>query len=542
MGDPNIQVARNNNVLTLTFANSFANPVAIQADGSALLTLTTSAVSGTRNNVVVKIDGVPLSQGRFSIFGNVLTFLSATGSPEFRGGLVEVIYDKVREGFDGFIGENLTVQVSDNDAPGVLIEESGGLTTVIEGKIGSQVGATDTYTVRLTKAPSANETVTIRLRPEDTRTSRGPIAYFDTQVAFIAGTNQVLESDGTLLLTFDSTDWNMAQTVTVTAKTDSVIDGGDTKAFANFPNVLNRIRGPLIIDGEGGQGSLSGLTNPVLMPGEIDLRPADGTVIIDTGTQITVAIGDLPAHLRNDSPNLVKNLINRTITLVEQDDEFEGEFRLITNAQISGNNVVLTINAAFSKMIDGLGFAITDNSLNFFANEEDQLDWLTAINEDSIRDELGVLTATRITGFGMTPDVVIAGRLQPGGITYVNLENLELRLAEGNDDITVQNTHFGTTTIQSEGGADTIRVFATSGHTTIDAGSGADMVQIGNQDATLGTLDLADFIQGLLTINGDPLISDVPNIHQWIDCQSDERSTVRDTECDERRFHSHAWQ
>ena len=59
-----------------------------------------------------------------------------------------------------------------------------------------------------------------------------------------------------------------------------------------------------------------------------------------------------------------------------------------------------------------------------------------------------------LTGFGMTPDVPIAGRLQPGGITYANLENLELQLADGSDDITVQNTHFGTTTIQAEGGAD----------------------------------------------------------------------------------------
>ncbi len=410
--EPNIVVGRNVNVLTLTFANGFANPVAIQADGSGLLTLATSAVDSGRDNVVVSIDGNPLAQGRYTIVGNVLTFLSDLGAPEFASGLVEVTYDRLREGFDGFIGENLTVEVADNDAPGVLIEESGGRTTVIEGRSSSLIGGFDTYTVRLTKQPAMNESVTIRLRPEDTRTSRGPIAYFDTQVAFVEGTGQTLEADGTLLLTFDDANWFTPQTVTVIAKDDSVIDGGDTKAFADFPNVLNRIRGPLLIDGEGGQGSLAGLSNPVLMPDELDERPKDGDVVSvnPDGTQITVAQAELPAHILADMANILQNLINRTLTLAEERHPFEGEFRLITDAVTDGLNVVLTVNEAFSDISAGVGFAITDNSLNFFVNEEDQLDWLTAINEDSIRDELGVLTATRITGFGMTPDVAIAGR------------------------------------------------------------------------------------------------------------------------------------
>ena len=75
-----------------------------------------------------------------------------------------------------------------------------------------------------------------------------------------------------------------------------------------------------------------------------------------------------------------------------------------------------------------------------------------AVNEDSVRDEIGVLTATRIIGFGMTPDVTIGGRLQPGGITYAHFENLELQLAAGNDDLTVQNTHpFCAVTALAEG-------------------------------------------------------------------------------------------
>lgn len=288
--------------------------------------------------------------------------------------------------------------------------------------------------------------------------------------------------------------------------------------------MLNRIRGPLVIDGEGGQGSLAGLSNPVLMPGEIDERPKDGDVISNAGTEVTVAEADLPAHVMIG--NVVDNLVGRTLTLAEEGHEFEGEFRLITGAVISGGEVTLTVNEAFSLTdLSDLGFAITDNSLNFFVNEADQLDWLTAINEDSIRNELVVLTATRITGFGMVPDVRIAGRLQPGGITYANMEHLELRLAAGSDSLTIQNTHFGTTTVESMGGDDVIHVDATSGHTTLNTGLGSDTVTIGNRDATLGTVDLADYIQGLLTINGDPLIADVSTFTDGI--ASDQTNEVQ---------------
>ena len=47
------------------------------------------------------------------------------------------------------------MRVIDDDKPGIVIRESAGGTAVLEG------GTNDSYTVRLTRAPAAGETVTV---------------------------------------------------------------------------------------------------------------------------------------------------------------------------------------------------------------------------------------------------------------------------------------------------------------------------------------------------------------------------------------------
>jgi predicted extracellular nuclease len=85
------------------------------------------------------------------------------------------------------------LQVSTSTLPGVSIVQSGGNTNVTEG------GATDSYTVVLSTQPTANVTITI-----------SP----DSQITTSATT-----------LTFTTANWNVAQTVTVTAVDDAAIEG-----------------------------------------------------------------------------------------------------------------------------------------------------------------------------------------------------------------------------------------------------------------------------------------------------------------------------
>jgi Ca2+-binding RTX toxin-like protein len=90
---------------------------------------------------------------------------------------------------------DLPASIADNDVStaGVVVTPTNGTTTVVES------GATDTYTVRLSSQPTAD--VIITLSP-------------DQQLSVMPAT-----------LTFTADNWNVAQTVTVEANDDNVVEG-----------------------------------------------------------------------------------------------------------------------------------------------------------------------------------------------------------------------------------------------------------------------------------------------------------------------------
>ncbi|KKU45022.1 MAG: FG-GAP repeat protein, partial [Microgenomates group bacterium GW2011_GWA2_46_7] len=95
----------------------------------------------------------------------------------------------------------VAVNITDNDSPGVNITESAGNTAVTEG------GASDSYDVVLGAQPSANVNVAISN---------------DANVTVVPAS-----------LTFTSVNWNVAQTVTVTAVDNSIADGNRTSVVAH---------------------------------------------------------------------------------------------------------------------------------------------------------------------------------------------------------------------------------------------------------------------------------------------------------------------
>ena len=109
--------------------------------------------------------------------------------------------------FNGTLGNPGTVTIVDNDAPSVIISTAH--QTVDEtSTLGTNAAS---YTVRLGAAPSAGETVTIAVSSADT-----------TVATVTAGTS----------LTFDASNWDTPQTVTVTAANDDV-DSGDRDVDIN---------------------------------------------------------------------------------------------------------------------------------------------------------------------------------------------------------------------------------------------------------------------------------------------------------------------
>ncbi|MCB1144266.1 MAG: hypothetical protein KDK54_18585 [Leptospiraceae bacterium] len=95
---------------------------------------------------------------------------------------------------------SLSLTIQDDDTASVLITESGGSTNVTEG------GATDTYTVVLSHAPTADVTINFTT---------------DSQIQSISS------------ITFLTSNWSTAQTITVTATNDSIAEGSHSSTIAH---------------------------------------------------------------------------------------------------------------------------------------------------------------------------------------------------------------------------------------------------------------------------------------------------------------------
>jgi hypothetical protein len=148
--------------------------------------------------------------GGIKIFGiNTFSFqFTATLAPRFGSGAGGTIVSAYLDFIDPIIGPG--------DA-GVTVAESGGLTNVIEG------GATDTYTFVLNAAPTANVAITSNSDTEVSTTPAGVV--------------------------FTPTNWNVAQTVTVTAVDDSDVEGNHTGTITHSAASADAAYNGISIDG-----------------------------------------------------------------------------------------------------------------------------------------------------------------------------------------------------------------------------------------------------------------------------------------------------
>ena len=109
-------------------------------------------------------------------------------------------------------------------------------------------------------------------------------------------------------------------------------------------------------------------------------------------------------------------------------------------------------------------FKVTHLSPNFFVSETDTLDSLTVFNDGSTTNDVGALSATSVTGLGMSP----------AGINYANMESVEVLLGTGDDTFTVTGTAAGAITAV-HGGGGTDHLYVTGG-----GGAGAPLLVYGD--------------------------------------------------------------
>ena len=112
----------------------------------------------------------------------------------------------------------------------------------------------------------------------------------------------------------------------------------------------------------------------------------------------------------------------------------------------------------------------------------------------SYANRVGTLTATTLTGLGMT-----------GGITYSNMAAVNLFLGSGADALTIASTHAGATAVFAGAGPDTIDVQAISGPTTLWGGTGNLTTNVGSTQPTAG--GVVDNISALLAVNGGAAVN-----------------------------------
>ena len=132
------------------------------------------------------------------------------------------------------------------------------------------------------------------------------------------------------------------------------------------------------------------------------------------------------------------------------------------------------------------------------------------VNVDDTADTAGNtdgnLTATRLTGLGM-------GTSASNGITYSDIEILNLNLGSGGDIVRIESTHTGTTNLNANAGNDTINVRTITGATNIHTGTDTNVVNVGSQMPTTG--GNVNGIAALLTLTGGG--TDTVNVDDTLD-------------------------
>ena len=321
-------------------------------------------------------------------------------------------------GIAGTTIDRVSALVADSDTPGVIVSQSGGSTRVVEN------GATDTYTVRLTRDPGGKDHASTcrRTRPRRrTSTTRPRPSWHRNNVQVtLTGADGVRgrqqRPQAVVRATSTAATGRLSAPSPSSRSTDGVKDGEDLQAFAPVARRTQVVQGPLTIIGG------------------LDPDPAFNTSLDDYH----------PILMPDEFSNKPKPPVPPTIRV----------------------------------------------------DETKQVDKLVVHNEDSPAADVGTLTSSRITGLGMAPDLYVAGRLLPGGITYLDLEALEIlpRLRQRQLHGRVHARRHDT--IDAGRGDDTITIKTLSGHTVVLGQAGDDTLRIGNGSQTV------DDIHALLAVDG----------------------------------------
>jgi hypothetical protein len=117
------------------------------------------------------------------------------------------------------------------------------------------------------------------------------------------------------------------------------------------------------------------------------------------------------------------------------------------------------------------------------------LDVLNMDDTGSTSAKTGTLTGTTLTGFAMA-----------GGITYSELEAVNIALGSGSNQLSIAETHTGSTSVQAGAGTDVINIQSINGPTRVAGTTGNVTFNVGDMTPVLG--GTASTINGPLQLDG----------------------------------------
>ncbi len=357
---------------------------------------------------------------------------------------------------------NLKVDVGDNDAADIVVEETDGGTRAIEG------GADDTISVSLSRAPDAGETVTITLN---------------------AGPGAGLSENS---LTFTAADWNVAQIVTVSAPQDGA-QTGDRDA-------------DIVLSSSSTTGGFN--ANDAEITAEIVddetaslvVTESDGSTVVGVGQNDSYTlqlsqqpVGTVTVTLQDDGQTLLSSADARFSANTVTFDASNWNVPIVIDvemvpdlAPVDPDNPIMTVAASPHRVGDIQGPLILNGGVGpenrsivpaiLLPTETDvaptqpeqptddtgDIDRVNVFSDGTNVSTVGTLTADNISGLGMGGDLTLdtgeVGAPNPvtyaGGISYEKMDIVEVMLGRGDDTFTVESTATGAITAIHGGGGD----------------------------------------------------------------------------------------
>ncbi len=408
--------------------------------------------------------------------------------------------------------KNVKVTVFDNDKPEVIVQGTGDSDLVLEGDATTQI--TDTYTVQLGK-PITSGTVTVTL---DFDAGEVMLSSADTRFDALTGT-----------IVFDSTNWDDAVTLTITALSGdgredtmiSTIGHSAVASDAGYGTISSAQFAVTIVDGDAPGVYVDQTNGSTLVVQDNPDTPEDESDTDTYSVRLTQApIGTVTIGVLTDGQTIAgptplifdaTNWWIPQIVAVAADSTFvpDPEAQPLKEFPIEPHVTNRIAGPLFIEGFigDGADRSLTravilpneiDPDLPVIGVEDDELeniDTLNIRNDSSVADLTGEMNGVEygpddhrinISGLGMSGDLTFdldtpdsADDLTfAGGITFRDVEVTEVLLGQGNDDLTVNAT---LTTSAAHGG---LTVVHGGGNTSLGGGTmGGDTITI-NRIAT----------------------------------------------------------